>query len=708
MLSSLPRLLSNTCHQAAGGRRLAPLQPRVALGLFACLALCAATGWGTSDLSFEPVSAADGLTQSTVLALGQDHAGGIWLGTEAGLHRYSPGMSRSVQHENLPLATHAVWAIVTDARGQLWVGSAGGGVSLIPNPEAPKPDVRHFRHESHNPKSLASDYVRALALDGEDALWVGHRERGLDRLDLNSGEVTNYRRNPDDVDSLVDDRVFALVATEDSVWIGTEGGVSRLDKKSGAFRSYRHDPWNVDSLSDDRVRDLMVDKDGTVWVGTLNGLTSIAPATRRVRRLTVGEADHVQSVRAILQDSSGRLWAGGYQGLFMLDDEKDTLSRVAGTRDGESPVDGVEIRALMETSDNTVWVGTNLGGAAFWNPSRSGFGQQSALVTRNDRSRVVTSFAEQGSRLWFGTFGGGLRAMDRDTGEVRALRHRADDPGSLADDRVMALELSRDGELWIGTLKGGLDRLDIESGRIENYVHSPDDSSSLGADGVMSLLEDRFGDLWVGTFGGGLSRFERAHGHFVRYLDDADLPVNLVGARVTALAESLAGDLWVGTDARGLFLLNPVTGEVVQFRHNPEDPTTLAADSVFALHLDEDSGELWVGTRGGGLSRLRSPVGWWSSARFETFSIAQGLPDPVVYGILPDSSGGLWVSTNQGLARFDRQSRTFTSFTPADGLQGEEFNFGAAFRSETGELFFGGLNGFNAFFPDQALRSVGQ
>ena len=85
--------------------------------------------------------------------------------------------------------------------------------------------------------------------------------------------------------------------------------------------------------------------------------------------------------------------------------------------------------------------------------------------------------------------------------------------------------------------------------------------------------------------------------------------------------------------------------------------------------------------------------------RFFHYLAKDGLANNVVYGILEDGSGNLWISTNQGISKFDPQKEIFKNYDSNDGLQSNEFNAGAFFRSSSGEMFFGGINGFNRFFP---------
>jgi signal transduction histidine kinase len=195
-----------------------------------------------------------------------------------------------------------------------------------------------------------------------------------------------------------------------------------------------------------------------------------------------------------------------------------------------------------------------------------------------------------------------------------------------------------------------LNRFDDEKQAFTHYLHDPSIPDSLSHNAVMRILEDRAGELWIATWGGGLNRLDRDTGRFVSY------------------------------------------------RNDPEAPQSLSHDAVFSLHEDE-KGVLWVGTSHG-LNRM-VPRGPDKGPVFVRYTKDDGLPDSTIMGILEDENGNLWLSTNNGLSRFDPRTETFRNFDVTDGLQGNIFSQVDAYdRSGSGEMAFGGLNGFNAFYPD--------
>ena len=446
-----------------------------------------------------------------------------------------------------------------------------------------------------------------------------------------------------------------------ALWVGTStGGLNRLNVVSGRFERFRHDPNVPGSLAHDQVR-------------------------------------------AILHDTDGRLWVGTGEGLDLFDPSNESFTHYRRDPRIPSSLADDHVLALAQDRGGVLWVGTRLGGVHKWNPLSWQFGHVAPDPDNANGlgSGHVTSFSEdRAGRLFIGTFDAGLYAMDRTTGQMTAYRHDPKSDRGLGSDQVMALRRDHKGDLWIGTLDAGLSRLDASTGQIKRYRSRPKQPEGQSSKGVTAILEDRDGRLWVGTYGGGLERLDPETERFAYFRHDPRDPASLSGDRVSSLAEAADGRLWVGTMEKGLNLLDPRTGRFTRFEHRPEDPKSLPSEAVHGLFVDA-AGSIWVGTHGG-LSHLL-PDG----KSFESFTTRSGLSSDVVYGVRSDGQGRLWLSTNNGLSSLDPRTGQFTNYGVSDGLQASEFNLGASYQSATGELFFGGIYGFNAFLPDR-LRRVAQ
>jgi diguanylate cyclase (GGDEF)-like protein len=680
------------------------------LGLATLAALCQVHPASASGrpIRFDRITPDQGLSQNTVMCIFQDSRGFMWFGTEDGLNRYDGAaftVYRNDPSDPTSLPADFVWDIAEDASGDLWIGTQGGGLARWER----RTDRFHaFRH-NRDDRGISSDNVQAVFVDSGGAIWIGTRDRGLDRFEPATGSFQHYRHVPNDPTTVTTGAVHAIYKDHSgALWVGTEGGLNRLDIKRGVFTRLVHDAADRNSLSDNRVRTIAEDHGGLIWVATFGGgLNCLDPGSMTFVRYANNPSDPASlshdRVRAVLEDNRGRLWVGTSRGLNLLDRQRGAFSTYTHDSSNVTSLGDDDVMSLFQDRGGVLWVGTRSGGLSKWNPVTWSFGHYTR--EQNDpgglSSNRVSAFSEDAmGRLWVGTFGGGLNILDRSRGTVTHFVHDPARPDSLSDDRVMALLRDVRGEIWVGTLDGGLNRLDPVTGRFKVYRHDPARSRSIGANGIMSLFQDSEGTLWVGTFGGGLNRYVPGADSFVTFQHDPANPNSIGSNRVTCMVEDQAGMMWVGTDGGGLNLFDRRTGTFLRLTHVPEQPTSLSSDAVISLHL-EPSGRLWVGTMGSGLDTLEEWDRGGGKPRFAHFTKRDGLPNDWIYAILPDDSGHLWLSTNNGLSRFDPRSRRFKNYTASHGLQANEFNFGAAYRSQRGELFFGGVNGFNAFFAER-------
>jgi diguanylate cyclase (GGDEF)-like protein len=651
-------------------------------------------------IRFDHLSLEEGLSQATVQDVLQDSRGYIWLATEEGLNRYD-GLSFKVYKRDPgdagSLPSSFVWDVEEDGGANLWVATAAGLARWERTTD------RFVRQEE-----LAGKHIRVLRFaPRQNALWVGTRDEGLLRLDVARGTIARFSHDDGEPGSLADDRVYALhVDEKDRVWVGTDGGLDCLEPESRTFTHVASLSASAASPGDGRVRVLREDDTGALWVGTSGGgLARLDAATGRLERFRHDpkrpESLAHDQVRAILQDRDGRLWVGTSEGLDLFEPHRRAFAHYRHDPRIPSSLADDHVLALAQDRGGVVWVGTRLGGVHKWNPLSWQFGH--VAPDPDDAGGLgsghVTAFSEdRAGRLWIGTYDAGLYVMDRTTGQMTALRRDPASPRGLSSDHVMALRRDHRGDLWIGTLDAGFSRLRAATGAFEHHRSSPHHPEGLSANGVTAILDDREGRLWIGTYGGGLELFDPETETFTHFRHDPANPASLSGDRVSSIADAPDGRLWVGTMEKGLNLLDPRSGRFQRFEHRPEDPRSLPSEAVHALFVDA-AGSLWVGTHDG-LGHLLADGG-----SFETFNTRNGLSSDVVYGVRSDSTGRLWLSTNNGLSCFDPRSGQFTTYGVSDGLQASEFNFGAFYQSPTGELFFGGLYGFNAFLPERLRRT---
>ena len=534
----------------------------------------------------------------------------------------------------------------------------------------------HFRHDPNNPDSLSNNAISRIFEDKTGTLWVGTgafnlQGGGLNRFDRTTQKFSHFRHDPDNPNSLATDNISGILEDASGyLWIATGGyglpggGLDRLDVQSGQFTHHQSRPGDPLSLSGDNILALMIDSQGYLWVGTQsNGLNRLDP-TQNNGQFTRFQHD-TSNPHSLSQDS---VWT------------------------------------LFEDRSGVLWFGTLNGGVSKLNRQMEQFG----LYQNNPGNPVslslnaVGAFYEDNTGvMWVGTWGGGLDRFDPKTGVFSHYKNNPDDKNSLGSDLVMSIFQDREGRLWVGSLDNGITIFEPTTGEYEHKTYDPSDPYSLPDNSVNTTVQDARGFLWVATLSG-LARYDPSSGNFTSYQNDPVNPASLSENKTVMLLLDNQERLWVGTWGGGLNMLDlklpengePESAHFTHFVFDPDDPTSLSDNSVWAL-FEDPSGLLWAGTQGG-LNRL-DPV----QGAFQAYREKDGLPNDTVLGILPDDSGYLWISTNNGLAKFNPVTEQFRIYTVDDGLQSNEFDSGAFYRAQDGRLYFGGIDGFNTFYPDQ-------
>lgn len=680
-----------------------------------------------SRLRFDRLSIENGLSQNAGLAALQDSRGYLWFGTQDGLNLYDGYTFKVFKHnpdDPDSLGYNSIIALAEDSHGQLWLGTWGGGLNRY-DPLTGK--FIRYTHQPENPASLSHDLVTAVLEDSSGILWVGTLN-GLDRLDPATGQFSHFRSDPADPDSLSSNAVSRLFEDQaGNLWVGTGAfsiqgsGLNRFDRTAQKFIHFRHDPANPTSLSSDNISGIVQDASGALWIGTGGyglpgaGLNRLDPQTGQFVHYQHDAGNPISlsndNILSLLLDSQGVLWIGTHgSGLNRLDPAQTNAQFTRFQHDEADPhsLSQDSVWTIYEDRSGVLWFGTLNGGLSKHNPQTGQFG-----LYQNDPDNpaslslnAVGAFCEDATGLiWVGTWGGGLNLFDPATGRFTRYQHDPANPNSLASDLVMSVFRDRDGRLWIGSLENGITIFDPLTGKYERLQHDPADPYSLPDNSATIILQDSQGIMWIATLGG-LVHYDPDTSRFISYQNDPANPDSLSENKTVMLMLDSQEQLWVGTWGGGLNRLDlkaaesyhPETAQFVRFISDPDDPASLSDGSVWAL-LEDSSGLIWIGTQGG-LNRL-DPV----EGSLRAYREKDGMPNDTVLGILQDEAGFLWVSTNNGLARLDPRTEKFRVFTVQDGLQSNEFDSGAFYRSSDGRLYFGGIDGFNAFYPAQVREN---
>jgi len=656
------------------------------------------------QVGFQRLSVEHGLSQSCVRAMIQDSAGFIWLGTEDGLNRFDGYTFTVYRHDPEDpdsLAHDQIQDLCEGKDGSIWVATMAGLDRLDRS-------SNHFTHHqavAGDPRSLSHDLVLSVHRDSSDRIWVG-TAAGLDRHEPADGSFSHHPLGSGD--GPTDGPAPARRIFEDSrgdLWVGTNTALYRIDRRDGTVTGYGSDPSDPSTLSSPFVLSLCEDSSGMIWVGTTAGLNLIDPSTGRVTRQASDPLDPVnlgtQPIAALLTDSTGMVWVGTLlAGVCTLEQGGDTWKQYSYSPGDPTSLSLDFILSMIEDRSGLIWVGTNGGGLNIFDREKKPFIHHTHIPGDPDSIQhlvVRTITGDHEGNLWIGLVNGGMTRIDS-TGRHHRYLADPNDPDSLSLNTVWYAHVDRRGTVWAATAGNGLDRYRPETDDFAHYRPDPQNPSSISFNVVQYVREDRSGRLWIGTGGGGVNLMDRETGTFTRFLFSPDDPTSLSSNGIYCIAEDSEGAIWVGTNGGGLNHYDEETGVFTRYRHDPVDPESISDNRVLAIHPTPD-GLLWLGT-GLGLNRFDPATG-----KCRRYYAGDGLPNNVIYAILPDEAGNFWISTNHGICRFtphdgddDPEIRTYDM---SDGLQSNEFNSASAWLSPDGEMFFGGINGYTSFRPEE-------
>ncbi|MGE0560694.1 MAG: two-component regulator propeller domain-containing protein [Flavobacteriales bacterium] len=654
------------------------------------------------DLRFNQLTNSDGLSQSVVNCILEDKYGFIWIGTQDGLNKYdgySIEIMKTNPHDSLSLSGNNILCLYEDREGIIWIGTNDAGLNAF-NRFTNKFTV--YKHQPEVKTSLINNTVRSITEDENGVLWLG-TEGGLCNLNKSRTAFKNYYPFEKGLQS---NRVWSVAQSKNKnqLYVATFGeGLHIFNKKLQQFSQVKDTTrnGNLKVPGSEKVRTVIEDLDGNIWIGTNNsGLIKYQPTTNQFEYFVEGRGlknISNERVRCITQMPDGLLWIGTFNGLNVFNPINQEFIKYHSNDVNTYSLNNNNITCILGSKNNIAWVGTDGGGVNIYkqlaNRFKHYFKEENKLNTLSENT-VMTVIKSVDNNLWIGTLGGGINILDRNNNNYKQITF----PENKIHSRILALHQDNEGLIWIGSWGGGVNfynpqnnqfSLPFEEGKIIN-------GTSITNNTVVDIDEDKLGNIWFATLNG-LNRYDKINKSIKNYFTGD----GLVSNNITSLySDKTNGVLYIGTN-NGLCALN--------IEKNQFERIDLKKNQVTINTIEKiDQFNFWIGTNNG-LVHLNIET---KSVRW--FYEVDGLPNEYIYGVLKDKKEMLWISTNFGLSKLDlnlykkNQIAQFKNYFEIDGLQSNEFNQGSYYLAKDGEMFFGGINGFNSFYPDKVIDNPHQ
>lgn len=611
------------------------------------------------------LTVADGLPSNRINGIDEDRAGYLWIATSDGLVRYD-GVGFHVWRAEQGLRDNFVWSVHVDARNRVWFGTHQSGLGVF---DAQRRQFRHYGRD--NTPAMASDDVWSVASTPDGAIWFGTADAGLYRLAADAKTIARFMPRTGDPRSLPHASVGQLVVAKDgTLWIGTQGGVAR-------WTGHDFERLPDTALHSPVINGLTVERDGTLWIGTPKGVSLRRPDGTLTTSPLKPTADGKRVLHMLRHDRGGHYWFDIPAGLGMGGDG------------------GIGVVPLYSASANG-----------------------------RVRPAWVSAHEDREGGLWFASYNNALWYLPSNWRRFSVLSRRDDAPGSIANAHVRGIAPSASGDMWLVGTGGVLDRLDPETGAVTHVARD------VGAGYVLaSVFEDRRGQVWA-SFQEGLARVDPGTGNVRRWGRTDATDATLFGE--ARFAQTADGALWLATE-HGVQVRDE-DGRVQ--RSIPAGKGGLPADLFIEQIGPGPDGALWLaGSRGllmwnAGTRRFEPVPGapaqhvfgfatgeharvWlarfgavesyrWDGAAMKPESVIDtraGFPALEPSGLVIDLTDRLWLTSVRGLICVDPADRSVRIYGVHDGLPGQEFEDAPVVRPGDGRILAGGAEGLVIFDP---------
>jgi len=709
-------------------------------------------------LSFDHLTAEQGLPDNNVLGLLQDTRGYMWIATSTGIARYNGYSVRDYKEKflqnNITALRGGNIPLFMDRKGVVWFGSGRNGFLIRYN--AQTDDFTEYRSRRTKDGTSRSPILNIIE-DSEGDIWFlansfSEKKNIVEQFNRKNEKFEDFvtgdknRMPAGSISSLFSDKAG-------TVWLATENGIYHYDRVSKKFTGHL---ISADTSLKRNFWDFYEppSEPGMLYMRYGENKKALGFVCYDVQKNTETHYYHKasgpntllnDSVLTFFEDRQKKLWIGTQMGLTYFDrDTKDFQNFIPA--DGQPENSANSFRIIRQSIDSGLW----LSGGIPW--SRRGKGlcyfdtekkvfyrylQDSKKADGLASNGISDIYTDQVGNMWIGYGGEGVQRINRARARFPAITNDTEKSFGYPGGRTYNIAETKAGLYWLAT-SIGLIRYDINSGftRIKLF----DDPLATNAPSSYVLV-DKDDIIWYGHPNKGLFRYDPATGSIKNFLFNKDDSTSISSNNINCLYQDSRSIIWVGTSGGGICRYNKINENftrfpyIINFSSNYKGSAlnAISASSIYedlkgrlwisagglnlmnrengTFHLskgisdvtgiqDADSGRLWISTAVSGLS-LYDPD---KDTTLRVYNARNGLITDGITGLSTDRRGNLWISTARGLSSLNTKTFVITNYTTAHGLPDNNLLSPPNLNSK-GEMLVGYKDGVFVFSPDELKPS---
>ena len=597
--------------------------------------------------NFEIYSSDDtpGIENSFIKCSAKTKSGNLWFGTASGLLLFEPNKEKFTTFQVKNSVLLQIESITKDGNDNLWLGISGYGVvqfnSIAKSFSKPLPN-------------LPTKKVQLISYIDNFKLLIQTEDKGLFVYHLKTGKIDAIKFENRNKKSI---SILKIVAKANSIYIGTNNGVFVINQELKIAKPLFQQSENLNSIV---ATDIVATKDKLFIATASEGLVTIDEKNK----MYTSTADIFQknslvsnNLTSLFKDNTGKIWVGSERGISCFDPYRTGFLSIGPSGNLSKGLPSPNVWSFANAKKSTdIFIGTDVG-VSRWNKQAGDFDQFNRIIGNSTNSEtgkevILSIYALSKEKILVGSLDGlyELNVRSKHDYFYKKIDFVAKNQAQKHERVYSIVPFGKDA-FFLAT-NGGVVLYNYQTKKSEVFEHNPKDKQNSISLGVCRLIyKDPFGKYWFATSGGGINYLSIKKG--VKKI-----------------------------------IQHPFSKKLIQ----------TSKDYVSSI-CSVGPNKLWLGTFGSGLIFANL-----NNNSIRVLTKKDGLPNNVIYGLLKDDQGSLWFSTNRGIGSYNLATSKINTYTEKNGLVSDEFNSNAVFKTKNGEMFFGGIEGFNHFFPSKLTQ----